>query len=322
MSLRKIGVLTSGGDSPGMNTALRAVTRTALQANLEVVGIEAGYKGIFERRFITLGPRDVGGVLQRGGTFLFTARSQRFLEHGGRAEAYNILREEGIEALIVIGGNGSLTGAWELEKLGMPVVGLPGSIDNDVYGTDVAIGVDTCLNTILHAIDNIRDTAASHRRAFMLEVMGRHSGYLALMGALSGGAEIAVVPEIPIELEEIDSKLRASFDRGKTHFIIIVAEGALLKTQQIHDYLCHHSAFEVRLTILGHIQRGGAPSAFDRILATRLGCAAVDSLLKGQHGVMLGLHQNRIVPTPLEQVVKCKKPFDMTAYELIHQLSQ
>ena len=321
MRFRKIGLLTSGGDAPGMNTALRAVARTALQHGLEVVGIEAGYKGIFERRFMTLGPRDVGGVLQRGGTFLFTARCQRFMEPEGRAEAVQILREEGIEALIVIGGNGSLTGAWELEKLGMPVIGLPGSIDNDVYGTDVAIGVDTCLNTILHAIDNIRDTAASHRRAFMLEVMGRHSGYLALMGALSGGAEVAVVPEIPIELAEIDNKLRASFDRGKTHFIIIVAEGANLKTQEIHDYLYHHSAFEVRLTILGHIQRGGAPSAFDRILATRMGCAAIETLLTGEHGVMLGLHQNQIVPIALEQVVTCKKPIDLAAYELVRLLS-
>ena len=319
--MKKIGLLTSGGDSPGMNAALRAVTRTALQHNLEVVGIEAGYKGIFDRRFVPLGARDVGGVLQRGGTFLYTARCPRFLEAESRAEAVEILHEEGIDALIVIGGNGSLTGAWELEKLGMPVVGLPGSIDNDLYGTEIAIGVDTCLNTILTAIDNIRDTAASHRRAFMLEVMGRHCGYLALMGALAGGAEVAVLPEVAIELSEIDYKLRASFDRGKTHFIIIVAEGAQLKTQQIHDYLCHHSAYEVRLTILGHIQRGGAPSAFDRILATRLGCGAVETLLSRQSGVMLGMRRSQMITTPLEEVVTHKKTLDMAAYELIRLLS-
>lgn len=319
--LEKIGILTSGGDSPGMNTTLRAITRVALQHYLDVVGIEYGYQGILDRQFVLLGPRDVGGIMQRGGTFLHTARCAKFMTPEGRAEALRNLQNEGIEALIVIGGNGSLTGALELQKLGMPVIGLPGSIDNDLYGTDVAIGVDTCLNTILTAIDNIKDTARSHRRAFILEVMGHNSGYLALMSSLAGGAEVAVIPEVPIELDEIDRKLRAAFDRGKTHFIVVVAEGASLKPQQIHDYLCQHSAHEVRLTILGHLQRGGAPSAFDRILATRLGCAAVDMLLKGVSGVMLGLHGNKIMPTPLEDAVSRTSQLDLSVYELIKLLS-
>jgi 6-phosphofructokinase 1 len=304
-----------------MNTAIRAVTRTALQNGLEVIGIEQGYQGIFDKSFVELGPRDVGGVMQRGGTFLYTARCARFLNPAGRAEALENLRAAGIEALVIIGGNGSLTGGLELERLGMPVVGLPGSIDNDMYGTDVAIGVDSCLNTILHAIDNIKDTASSHRRAFILEVMGRNSGYLALMSALSGGAEVAIIPEIPTDMEEVTLKLRAAFERGKSHFIILVAEGAALKTSEIYAYLRQHTSVEARVTILGHIQRGGAPSAFDRILATRLGYAAVQTLLEGKSGVMMGLSGNCIVATPLEEVISRPKPVDLVGFEMIKLLS-
>jgi 6-phosphofructokinase 1 len=259
--------------------------------------------------------------MQRGGTFLYTARCARFRSPDGRAEAFENLRAEGIQALVVIGGNGSLSGGLELERLGMPVVGLPGSIDNDMYGTDVAIGVDTCLNTILHAIDNIKDTASSHRRAFILEVMGRNSGYLALMGALSGGAEVAIIPEIPTDMAEINRKLLAAFERGKSHFIIVVAEGAELKTPQIYDYLCKNSSIEARVTILGHIQRGGAPSAFDRILATRLGYSAVQTLLEGKSGVMMGLAANSGAATPLEEVVSRAKPIDLVGFEMIKLLS-
>jgi 6-phosphofructokinase 1 len=304
-----------------MNTAIRAVTRTALQNGLDVIGIEQGYQGVFDKSFIELGPRDVGGVMQRGGTFLYTARCARFLKPEGRAEALENLRAAGIEALVIIGGNGSLTGGLELERLGMPVVGLPGSIDNDLYGTDVAIGVDSCLNTILHAIDNIKDTASSHRRAFILEVMGRNSGYLALMSALSGGAEVAVIPEIPTDMEELALKLRAAFERGKSHFIIVVAEGAELKTSEIYAYLRQHTSVEARVTILGHIQRGGAPSAFDRILATRLGYSAVQTLLEGKSGVMMGLSGNSIVATPLEEVISRPKPVDLVGFEMIKLLS-
>ncbi|OJV93711.1 MAG: 6-phosphofructokinase [Chloroflexi bacterium 54-19] len=304
-----------------MNTAIRAVTRTALQNGLEVIGIEQGYQGIFDKSFVELGPRDVGGVMQRGGTFLYTARCARFLNPAGRAEALENLRAAGIEALVIVGGNGSLTGGLELERLGMPVVGLPGSIDNDLYGTDVAIGVDSCLNTILHAIDNIKDTASSHRRAFILEVMGRNSGYLAMMSALSGGAEVAIIPEIPTDMEEVALKLRAAFERGKSHFIIVVAEGAQLKTSEIYAYLREHTSVEARVTILGHIQRGGAPSAFDRILATRLGYAAVQTLLEGKSGVMMGLSGNSIVATPLEEVITRPKPVDLVGFEMIKFLS-
>ncbi len=321
MDLKKIGILTSGGDSPGMNTALRAVTRTAIQNGLEVIGIEQGYQGIFDKKFIELGPRDVGGIMQRGGTFLYTARCAHFLSPAGRAEALENLRAEGIDALVIIGGNGSLTGGLELERLGMPVVGLPGSIDNDLYGTDVAIGVDTCLNTILHAIDNIKDTASSHHRTFILEVMGRNSGYLALMSALSGGAEVAVIPEIPTDMNDVRQKMAAAFERGKSHFIIVVSEGASLKTSEIYDYLCQHTSYEARIIILGHVQRGGSPSAFDRILATKLGYAAVQTLLEGKSGIMMGLMGNSIVGTPLEEVVSRPKPVDLVGFELIKLLS-
>ncbi len=320
-SFKRIGVLTSGGDAPGMNTAVRATVRAALHQGFEVIGIERGYAGMLEKSFQPLNSHDVGNIMQRGGTMLGTARSELFKTPEGRAHAYANLKEAGIEALVIIGGNGSLAGGLELEKMGMPVVGIPGSIDNDLYGTSMAIGVDTSLNTILEAVDKIKDTAASHQRAFVVEVMGRHSGYLALMSSLASGAEMAVIPEVETNLVEIGEKMERAFARGKSHFIVIVAEGATLKTQPIYNYLCELDHYEVRITILGHLQRGGAPSAYDRILASYLGSEAVECLLEGVSGVMVGQLDGQLTRTPLEQVVKRTSAVNHKVYNLIQLLS-
>ncbi len=318
---KRIGIMTSGGDAPGMNTALRATTRAALHHGLEVIGIERGYVGMLKQCFRPLTAHDVGNIMQRGGTVLGTARSERFKTEEGRKVALDHLHAVGIEAVVIIGGNGSLAGGLELEKLGMPVVGIPGSIDNDLYGTNMAIGVDTCLNTIIEAVDKIKDTAASHQRAFVVEVMGRHSGYLALMSALASGAEMAVIPEVETSLDEIGHKMIRAFERGKNHFIVMVAEGAALKTSVIYDQLAKFDNFETRITILGHLQRGGAPSAYDRILASYLGGEAVECLLAGQSGVMVGQLDGKLTRTPLEQVVKRTSAVNLKVHQLIQLLS-
>ncbi len=321
---RRIGVLTSGGDSPGMNPAVRAVVRTAIARGAEVVGIRRGYTGMFTRNFVKMNARSVANIIDKGGTILGTSRCPQFMTPEGRQEALNILREAGINGLVIIGGNGSLTGALELEKLGMPVIGLPGSIDNDLVGTDMAIGVDTCLNTIMSALDKIRDTASSHNRAFIIEVMGRNCGYLAQMACLNGGADVVVTPENNPSLEEIAQQLRQSRQRGRTHAIVIVAEGAHVKSQAIAHYLSKEieEHYETRLTILGHVQRGGSPTSFDRTLATRLGARAVDALLAGKSGVMCGLVQGRFNETPLIEVVGKIRQIDLSIFELVKIMSQ
>lgn len=319
---KRVGILTSGGDAPGMNTALRAIVRAATHQGLEVVGIERGYAGMLKKHFRPLTAHDVAQIMQRGGTVLGTARSEHFRTEEGREEALENLHEAGIEALIIIGGNGSLAGGLELQKIGMPVVGIPGSIDNDLYGTSMAIGVDTCLNNIIEVVDKIKDTAAAHHRAFVVEVMGRHSGYLAVMSALASGAEMAIVPEMETSLEEIGDQMeRAFFERNKSHFIAMVAEGATLKTQEIYEHLCRFDHHETRITILGHLQRGGAPSAFDRILASYLGAAAVDCILEGVSGVMVGQIDGQLARTPLEHVVKRTSGFRKQIYDMVHLLS-
>lgn len=321
LPFKRIGVLTSGGDSPGMNTAVRATVRAALQHGFEVIGIERGYAGMLKRCFRPLHSHDVGNIMQRGGTALGTARSEKFKTVEGRRLALQNLREAGIEGLVIIGGNGSLAGGLALEEMGMPVVGIPGSIDNDLYGTSMAIGVDTCLNTILEAVDKIKDTASSHQRAFVVEVMGRHSGYLALMSALASGAEVAVIPEVESSLPEIGQKMQRAFERGKSHFIVLVAEGASLKTQEIYDYLCDFDHYETRITILGHLQRGGAPSAYDRILASYLGGEAIECLREGVSGVMVGQQEEKLTRTPLEHVVKRTSAVNLKVYQLVQLLS-
>ena len=317
--MRRIGVLTSGGDGPGLNPCIRAVTRTALGYGLEVMGIERGYAGLMDGEMIQLDARAVGGIIGKGGTFLGTTRAPEFKTVQGQREALRNLNKHSIEGLVVIGGNGSLTGALALHKHGFPVVGVPATIDNDVSGTDIAVGVDTALNTVLGAIDRIKDTASSHQRAFLIEVMGRNCGYLALMGGVAGGAEMVLVPEIETTLEEVAQGLLDAYIRGKAHCIIVVAEGYKRGCQAIVDYLKERReelGFEVRVTVLGHIQRGGSPSAFDRLLATRLGAAAVTELYNGHYGQMVGIKGREVVTTPLEEVASSRVELDLDLYEL------
>lgn len=321
--MKRIGVLTSGGDAPGMNACIRAVVRTAISAGLEVYGIRRGYSGLIDGDMEPLSARDVGGIIQRGGTFLQTARSAEFLEVEGRKQAVRRLNDRRIDGLVIIGGNGSLAGAYELHKMGVPVVGVPGSIDNDVPFTDMSIGVDTALNTMVHIIDMIKDTASSHQRCFLVQVMGRHHGYLALIGGIIAGAEVTVIPEKEIPLEQIASAVDEAYVRGKTHAIIVVAEGAKFGAQEIADYLRGKSpGFEVRVTVLGHVQRGGSPTAFDRLLATRMGMRAVQALLAGEFGAMTALRGNRVELVPLEQVVQSTPTLDLTNYDIAQMLAR
>jgi len=314
--MKRIAVLTSGGDAPGMNPCVRAVVRSAIAHGMEIFGVHRGYAGLIEGDMDPLNARSVGGIIRQGGTFLQTARCPEFLTPQGRRKAVREINEHEIEGLIIIGGNGSMAGAYELHKMGVPVVGVPASIDNDIPGTDMAIGVDTALNTILAAIDRIKDTATSHQRAFLIEVMGRHSGYLAMMSGIAGGAELVLIPEKEVSLEQVAKVVEDAYIKGKNHAIVVIAEGAQYKTSEVAAYLEQDEVgFEVRATILGHIQRGGAPTAFDRLLASRLGMAAVDEMVAGNHGVMVGLQGNRIVAMPLEEIVGHTKPLNLAVLE-------
>jgi len=324
--MHRIAVLTSGGDSPGMNPAIRAVTRTALHAGCEVFGVYRGYAGLIQNDMRRLEYKDVGGIIQRGGTMLLTARSPEFMTPAGREKAMENLRWHGIEGLVVIGGDSSLRGAAALTaEHGLPTICLPGTIDNDMYGTDMSIGADTALNTVLEAIDKIKDTASSHQRAFIIETMGRHSGYLALMGGLAGGAEAILIPEIPdTTIEDVVEVIKRSFRKGKTNCVIVAAEGAHLNAQTIQDQINQIDAeesgfsfsFRTRATILGHIQRGGSPSAFDRTLATRLGSGAVEFLLSGKNGGLVGMQSRKLTVTPYDEVLANPKVLDAKLYEL------
>ncbi len=305
--MKRIGILTSGGDSPGMNSALRASVRAALALGWKVIGIHRGYSGLINEEFQELDSRSVSGILQFGGTILQTARSKEFFLDEGRRKAADIIRKNGIDALVVIGGNGSLTGALKLHELGVITVGIPGSIDNDLYGTDMAIGVDTALNTIIQAVDKIKDTASSHDRAFIIEVMGRESGYLAVMSAMASGAEFAIVPEVPYDIKVISEKLRRRYEEKRSNSIIIVAEGAT-SAYQIEKELRDEVGFETRVTVLGHIQRGGSPTVFDRIIASQFGYFAIDFLKKGGSGNMVGLVNDNIVFTPYQEAISKVKP--------------
>jgi len=304
--MKRIGVLTSGGDNPGLNPCIRAVVRMGIHVGLEVMGVHRGYAGLIDGEIDEMDARSVGGIIGRGGTILGTARSPEFYEPKGRREALRSLNRFGIDGLVVIGGNGSLSGALELWRLGFPTIGIPSTIDNDVNGTDISIGVDTALNTILDAIDKIKDTASSHNRAFLIETMGRDSGYLAQVSGIAGGAELVLIPEIETTFEQIRQTIEEAYIRGKTHCIIIVAEGWKPGTQ----------AFSVRVTQLGHVQRGGAASAFDRLLATRLGAAAVRELSAGNGGNTVGWVKSAAALTPLEEAVAFEKQIDRELCEL------
>ena len=309
--MHRIAVLTSGGDAPGMNAAIRAVVRTGLAQGWQVFGVEHGYQGLLNSNLKPLGARDVGGIMQHGGTVLGSARSPDFQTETGRRKAWRVLNEHAIDALVVIGGNGSQTGAHALWRMGFPVVGVASTIDNDLYGSDVTIGVDTALNIALEAIDRLKVTASSHHRAFLVEVMGRACGYLALMAGIAGGAEAVIIPEVEVDPEAVAAELCAAYERGKPHALVVVAEGAHYNAEGLLQYFetnRERLGFELRATILGHVQRGGTPSAFDRLLATRLGAAAVDSLAKGQAGVLIGVIHDQVTATPLDEVVVAKKP--------------
>ncbi|HEX2728461.1 MAG TPA: ATP-dependent 6-phosphofructokinase, partial [Rubrobacteraceae bacterium] len=311
----RIAVLTSGGDAPGMNGAIRAAARTAFARGWDVLGVSDGYQGLLEGRFRRLTDRMMGGILHRGGTILGTARAPEFLTNEGQRAGLAALRRTGAEGLVVIGGEGSLKGALALARLGMPAVGVPATIDNDVPLTDMAIGVDTALNTALEAIDRIKDTASSHRRAHVVEVMGRNCGYLALSLALAGGAEAVLLPEYEPHPEDLIRALASSYERGKPHFIVVAAEGARLSAQSFHEYVnATEDTFQSRLTILGHIQRGGSPTAYDRLLGSRLGAAALESLTDGEAGIMVGVSGRRIERHPLEEVVASKRDLDEDTY--------
>ncbi len=321
--MKRIGILTSGGDAPGENPCIRAVVRTAIDHELEVVGIHRGYAGLIDADMEPLNARSVGGIIHKGGTCLETARCPEFKTEEARRTALRNLNRHGIEALVVIGGDGSQTGALKLHQMGFPVIGVPATIDNDLAFTDIAIGVDTALNTILSAIDRIKDTASSHQRAFLVEVMGRNSGYLALMGGIAGGSEAIVIPEVETSCEELAERVKDAYVRGKAHFIAVVAEGAEPDTQTLAQHLSGRElGFEVRVTILGHVQRGGSPTAFDRLLATRLGAAAVKQLMKGRKGKMVGLIGNKVVTTDLEKVLATRKSVDLGFYKLAQILEK
>ena len=321
--IKKIAVLTSGGDAPGMNPCIRAVVRTALARDMEVVGVEDGYEGLIRGNFLNMGLRDVGGIMQRGGTILQTARSKDFREPRGQREAIRQMNNADIDALVVIGGDGSLNGAKKLDAQGFPVVGVPASIDNDIYGTDMCIGVDTALNTIIDAIDKLRDTASSHSRAFLIETMGRESGYLALQSGIIAGAEMILVPETPFTVDQIAKTVDDAYLRGKNHAIIVVAEGAQPSVTELAEIIeARDLGFKVRVTILGHIQRGGKPSAFDRMLASRFGYAAVNFLSEGKTGIMVGLKQSVMVDVPLDEVISNKRPINEKYFAMAKDLAQ
>ena len=323
--MKCIAVLTSGGDAPGMNAAIRAVVRAGITAGGSVIGVRHGFSGLIAGDLVPLGARAVGGIIQQGGTILGSARCDEFKTPEGRAGALEILRRHEVDGLVVIGGSGSQVGAFELQKLGFPVVGVASTIDNDLYGSDITIGVDTALNIALEAIDRLKTTASSHERAFLVEVMGRDCGYLALMAGIAGGAESVVIPEVPVDPEALARELDASRSRGKKHAIIVVAEGATYDAEGLARYFRENEkrlGFDLRVTILGHVQRGGAPGAYDRTLATRLGAAAVEQLFSGESGVLMGLRDGKIAATPLAEVVGGRKPLDPSLFELLRTMAK
>lgn len=319
-----IGILTSGGDAPGMNAAIRAVTRAAIYNGFRVKGIYRGYKGLVTDEIVEFKTQNVSNIIQLGGTILKTARCAEFKTEEGRRLAYENLQKEGIDALVVIGGDGSLTGARIFAtEFNFPIVGLPGTIDNDLYGTDKTIGYDTALNTIMECVDKIRDTATSHERLFFIEVMGRDAGFLALNGAIATGAEAAIIPEISTEVDQLAELIQSGFRKSKNSSIVLVAEspitgGAMALAERVKN---EYPQYDVRVTILGHLQRGGSPTAIDRILASRMGAAAVDALLEDQRNVMIGIRNDEIVYVPFSKAIKNDKPINRELLNTLRRLS-
>ncbi|MCD7962769.1 MAG: 6-phosphofructokinase [Rikenellaceae bacterium] len=323
-AIKSVGILTSGGDAPGMNAAIRAVTRSAIFNGLKVKGIYRGYKGLIANEIVTFKTQNVSNIIQQGGTILKTARSMEFKTKEGRKTAYDNMSAAGIDALVVIGGDGSLTGARIFaEEYNVPIIGIPGTIDNDLYGTDRTIGYDTALNTIMDAVDKIRDTATSHERLFFIEVMGRDAGFLALNGAIAVGAEDAIIPEMATEVDQLAELIENGFRKSKNSSIVLVAEsettgGAMGLAERVKN---EYPQYDVRVTILGHIQRGGSPTSTDRILASRLGYAAIEALLEDQRNVMVGVENDKVVYVPFARAIKNEKPIDRDLLNVLRILS-
>ncbi|HAI21566.1 MAG TPA: 6-phosphofructokinase [Clostridiales bacterium UBA8153] len=318
--LLKLGVLTSGGDAPGMNAAIRAVVRRGIFLGHEVFGISHGYDGLLKHRAWPLHLGSVADIIHRGGTILRTARSREFMTPAGQSQAVEALRSMDIAHLVVIGGDGSLRGARQLGRAGLAVAGVPATIDNDIAGTELSIGFDTAVNTVVEAIDRVRDTATSHERVFVIETMGRDSGFLALSAGLAGGAESILIPEVPWDLDAICERLIRGHRRGKVHSIILVAEGAA-RGFDVAAWVEQLTGFETRVTVLGHLQRGGSPTATDRILGSRLGAAAVDALHDGGGGLVLGLRADSVVGLDIDAVLEDRRPVDRRLYELASVLA-
>ncbi|AMA48782.1 MULTISPECIES: 6-phosphofructokinase [Flavobacterium] len=313
-NIKKIGVLTSGGDSPGMNAAIRSVVRTCAFYNVECIGIYRGYQGMIEGDFKEMGPRSVNHIIDKGGTILKSARSKDFRTIEGRTLAFKKIKEAQIDALVVIGGDGTFTGAEIFNKeFNFPVMGIPGTIDNDIYGTSHTLGYDTALNTVVEAIDKIRDTASSHNRLFFVEVMGRDAGHIALNAGIGAGAEEILIPEEDLGLERLLESLKKSKASGKSSSIVVVSEGDKIGKNvfELKEYVEENlPEYDVRVSVLGHIQRGGSPSCFDRVLAARLGVKAIESLLEGKSNYMVGLLEDKVALTPLEQAIKGHSKID------------
>lgn len=322
--IKCIGILTSGGDAPGMNAAIRAVTRSAICAGYRVKGIYRGYRGLITGEIVEFKTQNVSNIIQMGGTILKTARCPEFKTPEGRKLAYDTLKREEIDALVVIGGDGSLSGARVFAtESDVPIVGLPGTIDNDLYGTDTTIGYDTALNTIMECVDKIRDTATSHERLFFIEVMGRDAGFLALNGAIASGAEAAIIPEISTEVDQLAELIKNGFRKSKNSSIVLVAEspvtgGAMGLAERVKN---EYPQYDVRVSILGHLQRGGSPTAHDRILASRMGAAAIDALLDDQRNVMIGITNDEIVYVPFSKAIKNDKPINRELLNTLRRLS-
>jgi len=322
--IKCIGILTSGGDAPAMNAAIRAVTRTAIYSGFTVKGIMRGYRGLITGEIIDMKTQTVSNIIQQGGTILKTARSTEFKTPEGRAVAYENMKKAGIDALVVIGGDGSLSGARIFaEEYDIPIVGLPGTIDNDLYGTDTTIGYDTALNTIMECVDKLRDTASSHERLFFVEVMGRNAGFLALNGAIAAGAEAAIIPEFSTEVDQLAEFIKNGFRKSKSSSIVLVAEsditgGAMALAERVKN---EYPQYDVRVSILGHLQRGGRPTAHDRIIASRMGTASIDALMEGQRNVMIGIEHDEIVYVPFTKAIKNDKPIKKELVNVLNELS-
>lgn len=320
--LKCIGVLTSGGDAPGMNAAVRAVTRAAIYNGIKVKAIYRGYKGLITGEIKEFQTQDVSNIIQQGGTILKSARCSEFKTKEGRALAYETIQREGIDALIVIGGDGTFTGARVFaQEFNMPIIGIPGTIDNDLWGTDSTVGYDTALNTIMECIDKIRDTATSHERLFFIEVMGRDAGFLALNSAIASGSEAAIIPEKETSVAQLDELISNGFRKSKNSSIVIVAEGgggAQAMADRIHQ---QYPDYDIRVSILGHLQRGGSPTAYDRILASRMGVAAIEALLDEQRSIMIGIVNDEIVHVPFSKAIKDDKQVNLEKVNVLQILS-